>query len=76
MLAVILLAAPVIVMNSYKGIRNTPVSLIQMCRAFLGTRRQEVLKIVLPPVDTSEARAFFEKMKNELPFDPRAELEN
>jgi curved DNA-binding protein len=34
-----------------------------------------VLKIVLPPIDTPEARAFFEKMKNELPFDPRAELE-
>ncbi len=47
-LAVIMLAAPVIVMNSYKGIRNTPLSLIQMCRSFLGTRRQEVLKIVLP----------------------------
>jgi curved DNA-binding protein len=33
-----------------------------------------VLKIVLPPVDTPEARALFEKMKKELPFDPRAEL--
>jgi ABC-type nitrate/sulfonate/bicarbonate transport system permease component len=47
-LAVIMLAAPVIVMNSYKGIRNTPPSLLQMCRSFQGTRRQEVLKIVLP----------------------------
>jgi ABC-type nitrate/sulfonate/bicarbonate transport system permease component len=47
-LAVVLLAAPVIVMNSYKGIRNTNPSLIQMCRAFLGTRRQEVIKIILP----------------------------
>jgi len=47
-LAVVVLAAPVIVMNSYKGIRNTNPSLIQMCRAFLGTKRQEVLKIVLP----------------------------
>ena len=47
-LAVIMLAAPVIVMNSYKGIRNTNPSLIQMCRSFQGTRRQEVLKIVLP----------------------------
>ncbi len=47
-LAVVVLAAPVIVMNSYKGIRNTNPSLIRMCRAFLGTRRQEVLKIVLP----------------------------
>jgi NitT/TauT family transport system permease protein len=47
-LAVVVLAAPVIVMNSYKGIRNTNPSLIQMCRAFLGTRKQEVLKIILP----------------------------
>jgi NitT/TauT family transport system permease protein len=30
-LAVVVLAAPVIVMNSYKGIRNTNPSLIQMC---------------------------------------------
>jgi NitT/TauT family transport system permease protein len=47
-LAVVVLAAPVIVMNSYKGIRNTNPSLIQMCRAFLGTRTQEVIKIILP----------------------------
>lgn len=47
-LAVVFLAAPVIVMNSYKGIRNTNPSLVQMCRAFLGTRRQEVMKIILP----------------------------
>jgi NitT/TauT family transport system permease protein len=47
-LAVIMLAAPVIVMNSYKGIRNTPPSLLQMCRSFQGSRRQEVVKIVLP----------------------------
>src|SRR5918993_2528395 len=47
-LAVVLLAAPVIVMNSYKGIRNTPPSLLQMCRSFQGTRRQEIVKIVLP----------------------------
>lgn len=47
-LAVILLAAPVIVMNSYKGIRNTNPSLLQMCRSFQGSRRQEVVKIVLP----------------------------
>ncbi|HLC22016.1 MAG TPA: ABC transporter permease [Candidatus Methylomirabilis sp.] len=47
-LAVVFLAAPVVVMNSYKGIRNTTPSLIQMCRSFLGTRRQEVMKIILP----------------------------
>ena len=47
-LAVTFLAAPVIVMNSYKGIRNANPSLIHMCRAFLGTRRQELLKVILP----------------------------
>jgi NitT/TauT family transport system permease protein len=47
-LAVVFLAAPVIVMNSYKGIRNANPSLIHMCRAFLGTRRQELLKVILP----------------------------
>lgn len=47
-LAVVFLAAPVIVMNSYKGIRNTHPSLIQMCRSFLGTKRQEVIKVILP----------------------------
>jgi ABC-type nitrate/sulfonate/bicarbonate transport system permease component len=47
-LAVVVLAAPVVVMNSYKGIRNTNPSLIEMCRSFLGTKRQEIIKIVLP----------------------------
>ncbi|MDZ4165722.1 MAG: ABC transporter permease [Smithellaceae bacterium] len=47
-LAVVILAAPVIVMNSYKGIRNTNPSLIQMCRSFQGSQTQVVMKIVLP----------------------------
>lgn len=47
-LAVVVLAAPVIVMNSYKGIRNTNPSLVEMCRAFLGSRRQQVVKVILP----------------------------
>lgn len=47
-LAVAVLSTPLVVMNSYKGIRNTSPSLIQMCRSFQGTRRQEVLKIILP----------------------------
>jgi NitT/TauT family transport system permease protein len=47
-LAVVFLAVPVIVMNAYKGIRNTTPSLLQMCRSFLGTRRDEILKIILP----------------------------
>lgn len=33
-----------------------------------------VLKIVLPPQNTPEARALYERMKQDLPFDPRAEL--
>lgn len=33
-----------------------------------------VLKIVLPPVTTDQARALFEQMQRELPFNPRAEL--
>ena len=39
-LAVFILAAPVIVMNSYKGIRNTNPSLIQMCEHFWGKGRK------------------------------------
>lgn len=33
-----------------------------------------VLKIVLPPQNTPEAHALYERMKSELPFDPRADL--
>ena len=47
-LAVVVLAVPVITMNSYQGIRHTNPSLLEMCRSFLGSRRQAVLKIVLP----------------------------
>lgn len=32
------------------------------------------IKIVLPPADTPKARELYETMKQELPFDPRAEL--
>jgi ABC-type nitrate/sulfonate/bicarbonate transport system permease component len=47
-LAVAVLSTPLVVMNSYKGIRNTNPSLIQMCRAFQGTQTQVVVKIILP----------------------------
>jgi len=33
-----------------------------------------VLKVVLPPAATPEARALYERMQRELPFDPRAGL--
>jgi NitT/TauT family transport system permease protein len=47
-LAVMILALPVIVLNTYKAVRNVNVSLIAMCQSFLGTRWQVVSKIVLP----------------------------
>jgi ABC-type nitrate/sulfonate/bicarbonate transport system permease component len=47
-ISVCLLALPVIVLNSYKAVRNVSPSLLAMCRSFLGTPRQQVVKIVLP----------------------------
>lgn len=46
--AVVLLSAPVIVLNSYRGIRNTPTSLVEMSDAFLASRWARIWKIVLP----------------------------
>lgn len=46
--AVVLLSAPVIVLNSYRGIGNTPRSLVEMADAFLADRWQRIWKIVLP----------------------------
>ena len=39
-LAVMILALPVIVLNTYKAVRNVNVSLVAMCQSFLGTRWQ------------------------------------
>jgi NitT/TauT family transport system permease protein len=47
-LAVIILALPVIVLNTYKAVRNVNGSLLVMSRSFMGTRWQEVFKIILP----------------------------
>jgi NitT/TauT family transport system permease protein len=47
-MAVCILALPVIVLNSYKAIRNVNPSLVAMCRAFLGSRRQQITEIMLP----------------------------
>jgi ABC-type nitrate/sulfonate/bicarbonate transport system permease component len=46
--AVVLLAAPVIVLNSYRGIANTPRSLLEMSNAFLASRWQRIWKVVIP----------------------------
>jgi NitT/TauT family transport system permease protein len=46
--AVVLLSAPVIVLNSYRGIRHTSPSLLDMSRSFLASRSQQIFKIILP----------------------------
>jgi len=45
---VCIMAMPVIVLNTAGAVRNTPASLIEMGRAFLGARREIILKIILP----------------------------
>lgn len=47
-LIVCVMAMPVIVLNSFKAVRNAPLSLIEMGRAFLGNRRQLIFQIILP----------------------------
>lgn len=47
-LTVCIMAMPVIVINSLGAVRNTPNSLIEMGRSFLGTRRQVIWNIILP----------------------------
>lgn len=47
-LAVVMLALPVIVLNSYKAVRHVNPSLVDMCRSFQGTRIQQIVKIVIP----------------------------
>lgn len=47
-LAVCMLAMPVIAINSYKAVRNVSPSLIDMSRSFMGTRWQQVALIILP----------------------------
>ncbi len=47
-LAVVMMATPIIVLNSYRGIRTVNPSLIQMCRSFMGNKWHEILKIIIP----------------------------
>ncbi len=47
-LTVCIMAMPVIVINALGAVRNTPASLIEMGKSFLGTRRQVIWNIVLP----------------------------
>ena len=45
---VFIMAVPVIVLNSYKAVRHTSKSLLEMSHSFLGTRRQTIVKVILP----------------------------
>ena len=47
-LVVCIMAMPVIVLNSYVAVRHAPVSLLEMGRSFLGSRRQVITRIILP----------------------------
>ncbi len=47
-LVVCIMAMPVIVLNTSGAVRNTPDTLKEMGRAFLGTERDLLLKIVIP----------------------------
>ncbi|TXH36450.1 MAG: ABC transporter permease subunit [Rhodospirillaceae bacterium] len=47
-LAVCILALPVIALNSYKAVSNVNPSLVAMCRSFLGSRPQQIWKIIIP----------------------------
>jgi NitT/TauT family transport system permease protein len=46
--AVVIMAAPIVVLNAYSGIRNVNASLLEMGSAFMATRTQKVFKIILP----------------------------
>ena len=45
---VCIMAMPVIVINTSSAVRNTPVSVVEMGQAFLGTKFDIILKIILP----------------------------
>jgi ABC-type nitrate/sulfonate/bicarbonate transport system permease component len=45
---VCIMAMPVIVLNSFKAVRHTPQSLLEMGRSLMGRQRQLIVKIILP----------------------------
>ena len=47
-LTVCIMAMPVIALNAYLAIRQTPATLVEMAQSFLGRRRDVVLKVMLP----------------------------
>jgi NitT/TauT family transport system permease protein len=47
-LTVCIMAMPVIVLNTLSAVRNTPTSLTEMGRSFLGSQSQIITRIILP----------------------------
>jgi ABC-type nitrate/sulfonate/bicarbonate transport system permease component len=47
-LVVCIMAMPVIVLNSFAAVRHTPLSLVEMGRSFLASRRQVITKVIMP----------------------------
>ena len=47
-LTVCIMALPVIALNALNAVRHTPATLLDMGRSFLASRRQIILKIILP----------------------------
>ncbi|MCR8725156.1 ABC transporter permease [Frigidibacter sp. ROC022] len=45
---VCIMAMPVIVLNTAGAVRHTPESIMEMCRSFLGSRTDMLLKIIIP----------------------------
>lgn len=45
---VCIMAMPVIVLNTASAVRHTPVSMKEMCKSFLGSRIDLLLKIIIP----------------------------
>jgi NitT/TauT family transport system permease protein len=46
--AVVVLAAPGITLNSYRGIRNVNPSLVEMSQSFLASRWHKIVKVIIP----------------------------
>tara|TARA_B100000315_G_scaffold239584_1_gene258565 strand:- start:12762 stop:13490 length:729 start_codon:yes stop_codon:yes gene_type:complete len=46
--AVVILAAPIIVLNCFRAVRNASPSLIQMCQSFQGSQIQVIRKVIIP----------------------------
>jgi len=46
--SVVILAAPIIVLNAFRAVRNANPSLIQMCKSFQGNDFQAIIKVIIP----------------------------